>query len=61
MIVFQDIEAIAVTVKPGLALSLQIGLEYAKELVQQSGYLRFSGMHPLKLTTLVVTGIDWHR
>ena len=47
IIVFQDIEAIAVTVKPGLALSLQIGLEYAKELVQQSGYLRFSGMHPL--------------
>jgi tRNA A37 threonylcarbamoyltransferase TsaD len=50
MIVFQDIEAIAVTVKPGLALSLQIGLEYAKELVQQSGYLRFSGMHLSILT-----------
>lgn len=33
----QDVEAIAVTVQPGLALSLQIGLEYAKELVQQSG------------------------
>lgn len=27
-----DVDVIAVTVKPGLAVSLQIGLEYAKDL-----------------------------
>ncbi|CAH1237944.1 OSGEPL1 [Branchiostoma lanceolatum] len=33
----QDVSAIAATVKPGLALCLQIGVEYAKKLVKQSG------------------------
>ncbi|XP_035689123.1 probable tRNA N6-adenosine threonylcarbamoyltransferase, mitochondrial [Branchiostoma floridae] len=33
----QDVTAIAATVKPGLALCLQIGVEYAKKLVKQSG------------------------
>ncbi|XP_052095126.1 tRNA N6-adenosine threonylcarbamoyltransferase, mitochondrial-like isoform X9 [Mytilus californianus] len=35
-VVLQDLEAIAVTNKPGLALSLRVGLEYAKELVEKS-------------------------
>lgn len=32
---YQDIDAIAVTVKPGLQLSLRVGFEYAKQLVSQ--------------------------
>lgn len=31
-----DLDAIAVTVKPGLALSLLVGLNYAKELSMKS-------------------------
>ena len=29
----------AVTVKPGLALSLKVGLDYALKLVKDSGYV----------------------
>lgn len=33
----KDLDAVAVTVEPGLALSLLVGLHHAKMLVQQSG------------------------
>lgn len=36
-VTIQDVDAIAVTTMPGLALSLKVGLQYAKELVQQTG------------------------
>jgi tRNA A37 threonylcarbamoyltransferase TsaD len=37
MMIFQDIDGIATTVKPGLPLSLRVGLYHAKELVLESG------------------------
>lgn len=33
----QDLNAVAVTVKPGLSLSLLVGLQYAKQLVKKTG------------------------
>jgi len=32
--IFQDVDAIATTVKPGLALSLLVGLQHGQKLVK---------------------------
>jgi len=49
----EDLSAIAVTVMPGLALSLGIGLTYGKRLVKQSG-LPFIPIHHMQAHALTI-------
>ena len=39
---FKDLDAIAVTVKPGMALSLKVGVVYAKQLAKAHKYVSCS-------------------
>ncbi|XP_070210225.1 tRNA N6-adenosine threonylcarbamoyltransferase, mitochondrial-like isoform X2 [Littorina saxatilis] len=57
----QDLDAIAVTVKPGLALSLRVGLQHAKMLAQQSGLplIPIHHMEAHALTTRMIERVDF--
>ncbi|CAH1237943.1 OSGEPL1 [Branchiostoma lanceolatum] len=57
----QDVSAIAATVKPGLALCLQIGVEYAKKLVKQSGkpFIPVHHMEAHALTARMMENIEF--
>ncbi|XP_019630560.1 PREDICTED: probable tRNA N6-adenosine threonylcarbamoyltransferase, mitochondrial [Branchiostoma belcheri] len=57
----QDVTAIAATVKPGLALCLQIGVEYAKKLVKQSGkpFIPVHHMEAHALTARMMENIEF--
>ncbi|XP_074659318.1 tRNA N6-adenosine threonylcarbamoyltransferase, mitochondrial-like [Tubulanus polymorphus] len=53
----KDVDAIATTVKPGLTLCLQVGLDYTKYLVQQSRR-PFLPIHHMEAHALTVRLID---
>ncbi|KAK2185861.1 hypothetical protein NP493_220g00032 [Ridgeia piscesae] len=53
----QDVDAIATTVKPGLPLSLMVGLDYARTLVKQSG-LPFIPIHHMEAHALTARMIE---
>ncbi|KAL8620458.1 hypothetical protein ACOMHN_048391 [Nucella lapillus] len=57
----QDLDAIAVTVKPGLALSLLVGLQHAKKLVHQSGLplIPIHHMEAHALTARMIHRVDF--
>lgn len=57
----KDLDAIAVTVRPGLALSLLVGLRYAKKLVQHSGLplIPIHHMEAHALTARMIHRVDF--
>ncbi|XP_041366368.1 probable tRNA N6-adenosine threonylcarbamoyltransferase, mitochondrial isoform X2 [Gigantopelta aegis] len=57
----QDLDAVAVTVKPGLALSLRVGLDYALKLVEKSGkpLIPIHHMEAHALTARMIQRIDF--
>ncbi|XP_076460991.1 tRNA N6-adenosine threonylcarbamoyltransferase, mitochondrial-like [Babylonia areolata] len=57
----EDVDAIAVTVKPGLALSLLVGVQHAKMLVQQSGLplIPIHHMEAHALTARMIHRVDF--
>ncbi|XP_070566352.1 tRNA N6-adenosine threonylcarbamoyltransferase, mitochondrial-like isoform X2 [Ptychodera flava] len=54
---WKDLSAIATTVMPGLALSLSVGLNYSKQLVQETG-LPFIPIHHMEAHALTVRMIE---
>ncbi|XP_077978995.1 tRNA N6-adenosine threonylcarbamoyltransferase, mitochondrial-like [Glandiceps talaboti] len=54
---FKDLSAVATTVMPGLALSLGVGLNYTKQLVQDTG-LPFIPIHHMEAHALTVRMIE---
>ena len=42
LVSIQDVDAIATTVKPGLIMSLDIGMKYTKTLIEESQYVRLA-------------------
>ncbi|XP_023932712.1 probable tRNA N6-adenosine threonylcarbamoyltransferase, mitochondrial [Lingula anatina] len=57
----KDVDAIATTVKPGMGLSLRIGLEYGKKLVRESGkpFIPIHHMEAHALTVRLIEKVDF--
>ncbi|XP_071811836.1 tRNA N6-adenosine threonylcarbamoyltransferase, mitochondrial-like [Apostichopus japonicus] len=54
---YQDLSAVATTTRPGLALCLQVGLDYTKQLVAETG-LPFIPVHHMEAHALTARMVD---